>query len=245
VTGPAAPTAAANGTDGTNGTDPTARSGTVLAVVDMQNVFGDHGSPWFTPRFDEVVEPVRRLTHAFADRAVYTRFLAPPTPTGAWRAYYADWPFALQPPEAALWDVVPALAADASTVAGVDRAGGTLDVTTFSKWGPELARLVGPAGRLLLAGVSTDCCVLSTALAAADAGVEVVVVADACAGVDDESHAKALDVLRLYAPLVTVATVVDVLTLARAERDARVARGLSGDIGPAVPPAGQVDPSAS
>ncbi len=47
-------------------------------------------------------------------------------------------------------------------------------------------------GPLLLAGVSTDCCVLSTALAAADAGVTVRVVADACAGIDDESHAKAL-----------------------------------------------------
>lgn len=240
MTGPAPHVAGANGTNGTNGTDPAARSGTVLAVVDMQNVFGDHGSPWFTPRFDEVVEPVRRLTHAFADRTVYTRFLAPATPTGAWRAYYADWPFALQPPEAALWDVVPALSADASTVSGIDRAGGTLDVTTFSKWGPDLARLVGPAGRLLLAGVSTDCCVLSTALAAADAGAEVVVVADACAGVDDESHAKALDVLRLYAPLVTVATVVDVLTLAQAERDARAARQASGGTEPPVP-----HPSAS
>ena len=30
----------------------------------------------------------------------------------------------------------------------------------------------GPGGRLVLAGVSTDCCVLSTALAAADAGVD-------------------------------------------------------------------------
>ena len=35
---------------------------------------------------------------------------------------------------------------------------------------------------IVLTGVSTDCCVLSTALAAADAGVHVRVVADACAG---------------------------------------------------------------
>jgi nicotinamidase-related amidase len=63
----------------------------------------------------------------------------------------------------------------------------------------------------VLAGVSTDCCVLSTALAAADAGVAVRVVADACAGVDDESHAKALDVMSLYGPLVEVVTAADVL----------------------------------
>ena len=194
---------------------------TVLAVIDMQNVFGDPGSPWCAPRFEEIVEPVRRLTRAFADRTVYTRFLSPAVPTGVWRAYYADWPFALQPPEAELWGVVPSLAADAAAVAGTDRAGGTIDAPTFGKWGPELARLVGPGGRLLLAGVSTDCCVLSTALAAADAGAEVVVVADACAGADDTSHARALDVMRLYAPLVSVAATEDVLTLAQAQRDAR------------------------
>jgi nicotinamidase-related amidase len=59
----------------------------------------------------------------------------------------------------------------------------------------------------VLAGVSTDCCVLSTAVAAADAGVPVQVVADACAGcagVDDAAHGKALDVLALYAPLIDV-----------------------------------------
>ena len=63
----------------------------------------------------------------------------------------------------------------------------------------------------MLAGVSTDCCVLSTALAAADAGVPVRVVADACAGVDDESHRQALDILRLYGPLVEVVSLADIL----------------------------------
>jgi nicotinamidase-related amidase len=57
---------------------------------------------------------------------------------------------------------------------------------------------------LVLAGVSTDCCVLSTALAAADAGVQVTVVADACAGVDDVAHLRALEAMKLYAPLIDV-----------------------------------------
>jgi len=93
-------------------------------------------------------------------------------------------------------------------------AGPTLDATTFGKWGPELAARAG-GGPLVLAGVSTDCCVLSTALAAADAGATVRVVADACAGIDDESHAKALHVMSLYAPLVEVVTVADVIGGAR------------------------------
>jgi nicotinamidase-related amidase len=86
-----------------------------------------------------------------------------------------------------------------------------LDATTFSKWGPELSGRVGDGGRLMLAGVSTDCCVLSTAVAAADAGVEVQVVGDACAGVSDVSHGQALDILRLQRPLIEVVTLAEVL----------------------------------
>ncbi|MEV6896132.1 isochorismatase family protein [Amycolatopsis sp. NPDC051372] len=63
-----------------------------------------------------------------------------------------------------------------------------------------------------LAGVSTKCCVLSTELAAADAGVPVTVVADAHAGVSDETHERTLAIPRLYGPLVGVATTDEVLT---------------------------------
>ncbi len=107
-------------------------------------------------------------------------------------------------------------------------AGRTLDAATFSKWGPELACLVGGgagvsggagdgAGELVLAGVSTDCCVLSTAVAAADAGVAVRVVANACAGVNDESHLQALEILRLYAPLIEVVSLNEILEEAGAD----------------------------
>jgi nicotinamidase-related amidase len=173
-----------------------------LAVIDMQRVFADPGSAWFTPRFAEIVEPVRELAGALRPRVTFTRFVAPGQPTGAWRHYYDQWPFALQPPGAPIYQ----LAADFA-----DEPGPTLDATTFSKWGPELYARVGAGGRLLLAGVSTDCCVLSTAVAAADAGVAVQVVADACAGVSDESHSQALAILRLYGPLIEVTTVADVL----------------------------------
>ena len=172
-----------------------------LVVIDMQRVFGDPGSPWLAPRFAEIVDPVRRLAEAFGPRVVFTRFVAPAVPEGAWRQYYDQWPFALQPPDAPIYELASPFAA---------MAGPTVDATTFSKWGPELAAKAG-GGPLVLAGVSTDCCVLSTALAAADAGTTVRVVSDACAGVDDESHAQALHIMKLYAPLVEVVTVADVL----------------------------------
>ncbi|MFI6542275.1 cysteine hydrolase family protein [Streptomyces prunicolor] len=171
-----------------------------LAVIDMQRVFAEPDSPWATPRFDEAAAGVRRLLPAFGEHVTFTRFVAPEKPTGAWRAYYDQWPFALQPPDAPLWELTDELAPQARHL---------VDAPTFGKWTPELAERVAPTGRLVLAGVSTDCCVLSTALAAADTGVEVLVVADACAGVDDDSHAKALHVMDLYRPLIRVVTVAE------------------------------------
>ena len=176
-----------------------------LAVIDMQRVFGEPGSPWLTPRFAEIVDPVRRLAEAVGPRVAVTRFVAPAVPLGAWRRYYEQWPFALQPPDAPIYELAVPFAA---------MAGPTVDTTTFSKWCPELAARAG-GGPLVLAGVTTDCCVLSTALAAADDGAMVRVVSDACAGVNDESHAKALYVMGLYGPLVEVVTLADVLAGAR------------------------------
>ncbi|MGW1076786.1 cysteine hydrolase family protein [Streptomyces sp. NPDC002537] len=179
-----------------------------LAVVDMQRVFADPDSPWAVPGFDHAAEGIRRLLPLFGDRVSFTRFLAPETPHGSWTAYYAQWPFALRPPHARLWQLADAFA---ETDAFAERARHMLDATTFSKWGPELAERVGTGGRLVLTGVSTDCCVLSTALAAADAGVGVRVVADACAGVDADSHETALRVMELYRPMIQVTTVADLL----------------------------------
>jgi nicotinamidase-related amidase len=168
----------------------------------MQRVFAEPGSAWLAPRFGEIVGPVRRLAGAFRPRVTFTRFIAPEVPSGAWRRYYDMWPFALQPPGARIYELVDDFAGE---------AGHTLDCVAFGKWQPELAGHVGEGGRLVLAGVSTDCCVLSTAVAAADAGAEVQVVADACAGASDDSHSKALDILRLYSPLVEVVSLADVL----------------------------------
>jgi nicotinamidase-related amidase len=172
----------------------------VLAVIDLQRIFADADSGWAVPDFQRVVEPVSSLVATLSPEVVFTRFIAPERPTGAWTAYYQQFPFALQPPDSYAYRLV-------DEFSGVP----TLDMTTFSKWGTELAGRVGPDGVLVLAGVTTDCCVISTALAAVDAGVQVQVVADACAGVDDDSHGKALDIMRLYQPMLEVVTVDDVL----------------------------------
>lgn len=166
-----------------------------LVVVDMQVIFAEPDSPWATPGFEQIVGPVQELTGAAGRRVVYTRFVAPELIEGAWQAYYDQWAFALQPPTAPAYQIVGALQTGERPV---------VSLPTFGKWGPELDRAIEASRDIVLAGVSTDCCVLSTALAAADAGVRVRVVADACRGLSETDHRRALDTMALYAPLIEV-----------------------------------------
>ena len=170
-----------------------------LVVVDYQHVFGDPDSAWTTPRFEEIRPRIRDLVAGFGECAVFTRFVAPREPVGAWREYYEQFAFALQPPDAPLYDLV-------------EDPGGhpVVDATTFGKWGPDLVEHVG-SGPLAVAGVATDCCVISTVLPAADAGIKVRVVTDACAGSSDDDHDRALRIMSLYAPLVELTTTAEVL----------------------------------
>jgi len=156
-----------------------------LVVIDVQHVFADPGSPWGSPMYAAARPEILTRVAAYGDRAVLTRFVAPTQPTGAWRAYYDQWPFALVAPDDPLYALVPELAGQP-----------TLDLGTFGKWGPQLA--------VALVGLATDCCVISTVLAMADAGLAVTVPAAACGGSTPENHERALALMELYAPLVTV-----------------------------------------
>jgi len=168
-----------------------------LVVIDMQVVFADPESPWAAPGFAAITPTVNRLIARFSPRVILTRFIAPGQPSGAWVEYYRQWPFAVQPPGAPLWELVPELDGGEHLV---------IDRPTFGKWGHALSSAVGDAAGIVLCGVSTDCCVLSTALAAADRGMAVEVVTDACAGATDQDHQRALDAMALYAPLIQLTT---------------------------------------
>ncbi|MFF1878299.1 cysteine hydrolase family protein [Leifsonia sp. NPDC058230] len=174
-----------------------------LVVIDMQRVFGDPASGWFTPEFDRAAGVIERMLPGFGDNVIFTRFVAPEHPEGAWIPYYEQWPFALVPADDALYDLVPVFR---------DRARTVVTETTFGKWGGNLRAALGGSREIVLAGVSTDCCVLSTALGASDAGVHVRVAADGCAGLSETDHQRALDAMALYGPLIEItdsSTVLD------------------------------------
>jgi len=174
----------------------------VLVAIDMQNIFADPSSQWATTGYASASTGIRRLLPAFGDRVVFTRFVAPERPDGAWVNYYRDWPFALVPDDDPLYDITSEFDTAVDTV---------VSSPMFGKWGDELAAAMRGSREMVLTGVSTDCCVLSTALPAADAGIRVRVVSDACAGLSQADHQRALDAMALYAPLIQITTVDEVL----------------------------------
>lgn len=174
-----------------------------LVVIDAQHVFADPTSEWACPGFADIIDPVRRLAAAFGDRVVLTRWVPPAEKKGSWVPYFHAFPFADRPADDPLWQLVPEVAELG--------APHVIDEPTFGKWGAKLREVTGEYPQLVLAGVATDCCVLATALPAADAGATVTIVTDACAGSNDQNHQRALDAMTLFAPQIVLRSVDDVL----------------------------------
>lgn len=174
-----------------------------LVVIDPQAIFASADSAWGSPFFAEAVPRIQELAAAFGDRVLVTRWMPTADRSTSWGDYFAAWPSADQPPSDPLFDLVPAAAALSPHP--------TIDLPTFGKWGAELESVVGRGAHVVLAGVSTDCCVISTALAAADAGAHITVAADACAGSTAENHTAALQVMALYPPQITISDTATVL----------------------------------
>lgn len=171
-----------------------------LVVIDMQHAFGDPTSGWYAEGYDAITPVIERLAGRFTGRTVYTRFVRDPAETGGWAAYYDQWSDFRLAPDDARWDLTLTVPQEAPVV----------DEPTFSKWAPALQAVVGSAP-LVVCGVATECCVLSTALGAADAGSPVTVVRDACAGATAELHEKALDIMDSLGPLSCVRDSADLL----------------------------------
>lgn len=174
-----------------------------LVIIDPQRIFADPTSDWGSPLWPDALPNIQRLARAYAGRTIITRWVPPSSGQrgGSWDAYMKAWPFADRPADDPYLDIVDALASLKAEV---------VSAPTFGKW-DALARILGPAPQFVLTGVATDCCVISTALPAADAGATIRVASDACAGSSPENQAAALQVMGLYPPQITVASTDEIL----------------------------------
>ncbi|WP_226758278.1 cysteine hydrolase family protein [Arthrobacter sp. SO3] len=163
-----------------------------LVVIDMQRAFRQPGE-WHIPRYDEAARIIARLAGSGLE-PIITRFIPDPAEIGSWSSYYDRWRSMRLDPDDSLWDIeLPDI-----------EVRGSIDLPTFSKWGDELAGRIAVGEEVILTGVATDCCILATALGAADAGRYVTVVEDACAGQSDAEHDQALSLLELLSPMINV-----------------------------------------
>lgn len=175
-----------------------------LLVIDPQRIFADPSSDWCSPFFEDTMPVIRQLAaHVGPERTIVTRWLPTADRSTAWGEYFAAWPFADVPAGDALYELVDG----ARTLSALP----TVDEPTFGKWGEQLAGIVGHAPELWVTGVSTDCCVIATVLAAADAGVRVKVVTDGVAASTTENGKAALDVMALFPPQVELVSSEELL----------------------------------
>lgn len=173
----------------------------LLVVVDMQDVFRHPESPWRTASFDDAADGIDRLLDAFDDRVRFTRFVPPATTPGSWGPYYETFAEVLREDRAGWWHLAAPYGERAA--AGPE----TVVRSTFSAWDERLRDAAGDGGTIVLCGVATDCCVISTALAAVDDGAFVRIAADACGGSNETSHEAALAVMRNYGPQIEISDV--------------------------------------
>ena len=201
----------------------------LLLAVDLQKDFCPGGA-LAVPRGDEVLAPINRIGRRFAHVALTQDWH--PRDHHSFASQYAGrrpfetitlgygkqtlWPdHCIQGTEGAAFH--PAL--DLPHAELILRKGFRLDIDSYSalfendrRTPTGLASYLRERGfrRLYLAGLATDYCVAYSALDAIRAGFEVVVLADACRGIDIEgSLARAMDEMRRAG--VTIASTTEAL----------------------------------
>lgn len=176
-----------------------------LLVIDPQVIFAEQPSDWASPMWETAWTNIERLAEAFEGRVILTRWVPTADRATSWGEYFEAWPFADVPASDPLYELTPAAAALG--------AAHVIDEPTFGKWGAQLRAITGESPRLVVTGVSTDCCVISTVFPAADSGAWITLVSDACAGSDQGNHERALAIMELFTPQVRLAKTSEVLSL--------------------------------
>ena len=167
----------------------------------MQRAFQQPGFQWECVGYDVAAEKVQQLRQAHPAPVVWTKFIRDSAENGAWKAYYDTWNQYRIEPTDPIWNLTIRPEPDDILI----------EAPTFGKWTDQLAALAQGYERLTIAGVATDCCVLSTVLPAVDAGKYVTVISDACAGATVDVHEQALNLMSMLDPMVTIATTAEVL----------------------------------
>jgi len=165
----------------------------LLLVIDMQNVYTE-GNQWACTNTLQAAEKIKALFNkkAFSD-AAFTRFLASDIPQGVWKEYNKE--NAEVNSDEYANDMLDCFKEELSEYPLYTKSVySSLDI-------PEVRRKAAEADRVVVTGVVAECCVLSTVMALIDAGVYVVYLTDAVAGIDDSTEEAVKLILSGLSPL--------------------------------------------
>ena len=166
----------------------------LLLVIDMQNVYAE-GGEWHCPNTDAAAENVKSLIAESKGKidVAFTRFLASETPTGVWKQYNIE--NAAVNEDAYSNEMLSIFEDELQEYPLYTKS-------VYSSLAiPEVRELAMNADRVLLSGVVAECCVLATAMAMIDAGIPIIYLTDAVAGISPETEAATELVLAGLEPL--------------------------------------------
>ena len=181
-------------------------SNPLIMVIDMQNVYSK-GQKWECSNFDRTVERIKfLLEQSKCDNVLFTRYVASNAPIGIWSDYNSE--------NADINDDVwlNEIVEDLSEYTDVYKV---LDKSVYSSWSvDEVKAAATTISCVVVTGVVAECCVLSTVMSLIDAGIYVIYLKDAIAGVDECTENAVISILEGLEPLhLSIMNVNDYLNL--------------------------------
>lgn len=160
----------------------------LLLVIDMQNVYAKGGT-WCCPKAETAAANIKRLLKDKEDdEVIFTKFLAPKEPKGTWKEYNRI--NAEVNEDAYANEIMDIFSEDVKRFVVYEKS------TYSSTKVPEVLEAAKACDRVILSGVVAECCVLATAFALIDEGIDIVYLTDAVAGIDKHTEEAAVEVLK-------------------------------------------------
>lgn len=161
------------------------RKDDLILVIDMQVVY-TRGKPWACRDTEGAAGNICRILDAEGHGdVIFTEFIAPQNPVGTWKDYNRINREINESAELNM--LVPELRKYAGEFPVYEKS------TYSSLTVEDIRRAADKAGRVVLTGVVSECCVLATAMHAIDLGYPVVYIRDAVSGLNrDEERAAEL-----------------------------------------------------
>lgn len=168
-------------------------SNDLLLVIDMQNVYLP-GQPWACETADRTRSQILKLLENHPkDRTIFTRYIAAEHPVGTWKTYNElnrkiNEDFWMNE----LMDGIREAAADYPVY----------DKSTYSSFQVDAIRQAAKkADRIILTGVVSECCVLSTFFEGIDLGCKMIWITDAISGLNPVLEEETMHILQGLSPL--------------------------------------------